>query len=291
MDVHFRNIGLVGRTDLEEVLENILQIAEYLTQKGCHVIFESSLAGALNVSRWQVSSLKAMGEVSDLVIVVGGDGTLLGASRALSYAKTPVVGVNRGQLGFLTDILPGQMEQQLDQILSGQFQIEKRFLLNCMIKRGGKPYANELAFNDVVLHSSEAVQMIEFELFIEGDFVYQQRSDGLIICSPTGSTAYALSAGGPIMHPSLDAITLVPMFPHTLSSRPIVVNANSEIKIVVGTCKNTPPQISCDGQVGIQLAVGDVIYVAKRSHQLTLLHPLSHNFYEACRSKLGWAVQ
>ena len=289
MDLSFRNIGLMGRTDLPEVLDNLQQIAEYLTQVGCHVILESSLAEALHTSQWQVSSVKLLGEASDLIVVVGGDGTLLGASRVLSLGDTPVVGVNRGQLGFLTDILPDQFEAQLKQILTGQYQIERRFLLGCRIKRDRTPVASELAFNDVVLHSSAAVQMIEFELYIDGEYVYTQRSDGVIVSSPTGSTAYALSAGGSIMHPSLDAIAIVPMFPHTLSSRPIVVNANSEIKMIIGPSKDTPPQISCDGQAGIQLEVGDVVYVSKHTRWLHLLHPTSHNFYEACRSKLGWS--
>ncbi len=289
MELSFRNIGLMGRTDLPEVLDNLRQIAEFLSRAGCHVILESSLAEALSATQWQVSSVKLLGEASDLIIVVGGDGTLLGASRLLTLGDTPVVGVNRGQLGFLTDILPDQMEAQLKQILAGQYQIERRFLLGCRIKRDRTPVASELALNDVVLHSSAAVQMIEFDLYIDGEYVYTQRSDGVIVSSPTGSTAYALSAGGSIMHPSLDAIAIVPMFPHTLSSRPIVVNANSEIKMIIGPCKDTPPQISCDGQAGIQLEVGDVVYVSKHTRWLHLLHPTSHNFYEACRSKLGWS--
>ena len=156
------------------------------------------------------------------------------------------------------------------------------------MKSKGRIIGQGDALNDVVIHPGKAVQMIEFELYIEGEFVYSQRSDGLIICTPTGSTAYSLSAGGSIMHPSLDAISITPMCPHTLSSRPILVNGNSEIKIVMGAYKGEFSQISCDGQEGIPVENNDVIYIRKKPQKLQLVHPLQHNFYEVCRSKLGW---
>ncbi len=292
MELNLKNVGLMGRLDDISILSTVQQIAIFLSSKGLNVILESSLAEKFEPqyqAQWQVSRLKMMGEVCDLVIIIGGDGCFLGAARALSQHKTPVIGVNRGKLGFLTDILPQQVESQLTAILAGDYTIESRFLLECQVKRAGSPVGNGSALNDVVLHPARVVQMIEFELYIEGKFVYTQRSDGLIITTPTGSTAYALSGGGPIMHPSLDAIALVPMFPHTLSSRPLVVPANSEIKLIIGASKLTAPQISCDGQRGIQLEVGDVVYVNKKSHKLNVLHPLQHNFYAVCRSKLGWS--
>lgn len=289
MEAAFRNIGLIGRSEDDRVLVVVASLVQFLCEKGVNIILEPLLAEKLNVTEHQEARIQTMGEICDLVIVVGGDGSLLGAGRVLAKYGTPVVGINRGQLGFLTDILPQQMALQLNQILAGFFRIESRFLLNCWVNRDDQPIARGVALNDVVLHPSEAVRMIEFELYIEGQFVYALRSDGLIIATPTGSTAYALSGGGPIMHPSLEAICLVPMFPHTLSSRPIVVSANSEIKIVVGTSRGLAPKVSYDGQPGVQLAEGDSIYIVKKSHKLKLLHPLDHDFYEACRSKLGWS--
>lgn len=292
MELNLKNVGLMGRLDDISILSTVQQIALFLSSKGLNVILESSLAEKFEVdqqAQWQISRLKMMGEICDLVIVIGGDGCFLGVARALTQHQTPVIGVNRGKLGFLTDILPQQVEAQLTAILAGEYTIESRFLLECQVKRAGSPVGSGSALNDVVLHPARVVQMIEFELYIEGKFVYTQRSDGLIITTPTGSTAYALSGGGPIMHPSLDAIALVPMFPHTLSSRPLVVPANSEIKLIIGASKLTAPQISCDGQPGIQLEVGDVVYVNKKSHKLNVLHPMQYNFYEVCRSKLGWS--
>ena len=181
----------------------------------------------------RICSRKMIGEVSDLIIVVGGDGSLLSAARTLARFDVPVLGVNRGRLGFLTDVSPDEIEQRVGEVLDGQYRIEKRFLLDVMVKHNGEPIGTADALNDVVVNSGTSAKMIEFELYIEGEFVYRQRSDGLIVSTPTGSTAYSLSGGGPIMHPKLDAIVLVPMFPHTLSSRPIVVDGNSEIKIVI----------------------------------------------------------
>ncbi len=288
-DVHFRNIGLTGRLSGRSVSQTIEQLIQILSKQDINIVLESSIAQAFAHHTLQESSLRLLGEVVDLVIVVGGDGCLLGTARALAKYDTPVVGVNRGRLGFLTDVLPQQLEQRLAEILSGQFILEERFLLDCLVKRQRNRIGSGDALNDVVLHPSKVVEMLEFELFIDGQFVYAQRSDGLIVATPTGSTAYALSGGGPIMHPQLDAIVMVPMFPHTLSSRPIVVNSNSEIKIIMGQIKQAPPHISCDGQEGIQLAAEDVIYIRKKPHKLRLLHPKEHTFYEACRSKLGWS--
>jgi len=166
--------------------------------------------------------------------------------------------------------------------------METRFLLETSVTRQGALIGGDDALNDVVIHPGRFVRMIEFELYIDGQFVYSQRSDGLIISTPTGSTAYALSGGGPIMHPKLDAIVIVPMNPHTLSSRPIVVDGNSEIKILVGEHNSAYPHVTCDGQNHVVTNPGDEIHIHKKPHKLHLIHPINHNFYESCRSKLGW---
>ncbi|MGB1271755.1 MAG: NAD(+) kinase, partial [Endozoicomonas sp.] len=191
----------------------------------------------------------------------------------------------------LTDVSPDELEDQLSEVLEGRYLAESRFLLEACVRRKGKVIGQGDALNDVVLHPGESTRIIEFELYIDGQFVYQQRADGLIIATPTGSTAYALSGGGPIMHPRLDAIVLVPMYPHMLTNRPLVVDGESELKLVIREENTIYPQVSCDGQIHITSSPGDEITIHKKADRLKLLHPLNHNFYESCRSKLRWNDQ
>lgn len=284
----FKNIGVIGRLGSVQVVETLKRLKQFLLSSHLHVILEEPLAQLLPGHGLQVYDREMMGEACDLVIVVGGDGSMLGAARALARHDVPVLGVNRGSLGFLTDIQPDNLEEQIGEVLEGKYIVESRFLLEMTIKREGEVMGCAGALNEVVLHPGKATRMIEFELFIEGQFVYSQRSDGLIVATPTGSTAYALSGGGPIMHPRLDALVLVPMFPHALSSRPIVIDGNSELKIVIGRNNPTYPQLSCDGQVHVTAAPGDTVTVHKKPYKLRLIHPLSHNYYDVCRTKLGW---
>jgi len=285
----FRTIGLIGRQGSDLVADSLHQLIELLDNQGMTIIIDESTASILPDDSHQKSSRKMMGEICDLIIVVGGDGCLLGAARDFARSRVPLLGINRGRLGFLTDISPKDIAERVTEVLNGQCLMEERFLLEAEVKRDGQPVGESSALNDVVFHAGSSVTMLEFELFIEGQFVYCQRSDGLIISTPTGSTAYALSGGGPIMHPKLDAIVLVPMFPHTLSSRPLVVDGNSEIKIVVSENNECQPRLSADAQGDISVEPGDVIYVRKKSHKMKLLHPMNHSFYESCRSKLGWS--
>lgn len=287
----FRHIGLIGRKEANsQVLETIERLIDYLLSCGVIVVLEDSIAQQVSRPNLQVANRKVMSEICDLAIVVGGDGSMLGAARAFASKGVPVLGVNRGNLGFLTDILPSQIETKVGEVLAGKYTQENRFLLDAIHTRGGEPIGQADALNDVVISSGETAKMIEFDLYIEGNFVYRQRSDGLIISSPTGSTAYSLSAGGPIMHPNLDAIVLVPMLPHSLSSRPIVVDGNSEVKLIIGKKNQISPHITCDGQSRMVAAPGDTIYVQKKPRKLKMIHPLEHSFYEACRDKLGWSL-
>ncbi|MET4025086.1 NAD+ kinase [Marinobacter sp. MBR-99] len=287
----FRNIGIVGRMGSVKVVESLRQLKQYLTANNYHVIIEEDTSTMIPGHGLQVASKKLLGEICDLVIVVGGDGSLLGAARELAKSKIPILGVNRGRLGFLTDISPSDLEERLAQVLAGDYIEESRFLLDGHVERNGQPLGYGSALNDVVLHPGKSTRMIGFDLYIDGHFVYSQRSDGLIVATPTGSTAYSLSAGGPIMHPKLDAVVLVPMFPHTLSSRPIVVDGKSEIKLVIGETNETYPQVSFDGQMNIACAPGDIIRITKKPFKIRLIHPTDHNFYATCRDKLGWASE
>ncbi|SEK44179.1 NAD+ kinase [Atopomonas hussainii] len=284
----FRNIGIIGRLGSSQVIETVRRLKKFLSSRGIAIMLDEPIAELLPGHGMQVCSKKMMGEICDLVIVVGGDGSLLGAARALARYKVPVLGVNRGSLGFLTDIRPDQLEEKVAEVLDGQYTVESRFLLECVVRRGETPIGQADALNDIILHPGKSTRMIEFELFIEGQFVCSQKADGLIVATPTGSTAYALSAGGPIMHPKLDAMVVVPMYPHTLSSRPMVVDGNSELKIVVSHDMSIYPQVSCDGQNHVTCAPGDTITIYKKAQKLRLIHPLDHNFYEVCRTKLGW---
>ncbi|MAZ87860.1 MAG: NAD(+) kinase [Cellvibrionaceae bacterium] len=284
----FSRIGLVGRPGSDRALLSLKRLIRYLQSRGVDVVLEEETSNALPGHTLEVSNNETLGKTSDLVIVVGGDGSLLGAARSLSKYNVPLLGVNRGRLGFLTDITPDDIEAKVDEVLSGKYMMETRFLLDSSVIRKGALIGGGDALNDVVIHPGRFIRMIEFELYIDGQFVYSQRSDGLIISTPTGSTAYALSGGGPIMHPKLDAIVIVPMNPHTLSSRPIVVDGNSEIKILVGEQNSAYPHVTCDGQNHVVTNPGDEIHIHKKPHKLHLIHPLNHNFYETCRTKLGW---
>ncbi len=231
-----------------------------------------------------------IGDQVDLVIAVGGDGNMLGAARELAPHGVPLLGINRGRLGFLADVSPVEIELRLDEVLSGQHQIEEHFLLEGEITEGSNVQLSS-ALNEIIVHSAAMARMIEINLFIDDVFVYSQFSDGLIISSPTGSTAYALSAGGPIMHPSLDAMVLIPMFPHSLNSRPLVVPGGSELRIELGARYGGDAKVSFDSQMEFQMTPGESVRIRKMNDKLKLIHPPGHSFYGVCRSKLDWAIR
>lgn len=285
---HFKRIALVANIQLPEIVDSLNRLSCFLEQRGYEVLLESKTAELIGSSSLPIFNCEDKNLQLDLVIVVGGDGSMLSAGRSMSEHNAPLVGVNRGRLGFLTDILPDEMEEQLSRVLAGDYIVSNRFLLEVDLFRNGKKISSGEALNDVVLHPGKSVRMMEFELYIDGQLVYTQRSDGLIVSTPTGSTAYALSGGGPIMHPNLDAIVLVPMNPHTLSSRPIVVGGNSNIEIRVGSRNELDPMVTCDGQNDLQPDPGDIVRIHKKAKPLQLIHQVEHNFYETCRTKLGW---
>ncbi len=235
-----------------------------------------------------VMSRHDMGEQCDLVIVLGGDGTLLSAARSLAKFDVPVVGVNLGTLGFLTDIPAPQVTERLSEILDGKYIADERMFLHVSIMRDGEEINESIAFNDVVVHKWEEARMLEFETVIDGLYVNRQRSDGLIISTPTGSTAYALSGGGPIVQPSLNAFVLVPICPHTLSQRPLVIDGNSKVELTISTSGHARAQVTCDGQINLGVMAGDKISISRLDASITLIHPEDYNYYEILRAKLHW---
>ena len=220
---------------------------------------------------------------ADLVIAIGGDGTLLSCARKFGKEGLPILGINLGNLGFLNDIAPDDLTNSLLDILQGRYILEKRFFLNSTINKQKK---DEIALNEIVIHSGSIAQLIEYEVFVDDVFVYRQKADGLIINTPTGSTAYALSGNGPIIHPSVSAICLLPMFPHSLNTRPLLIHETASIKVIT---KNKS-FISYDSHITTNLKTGDEILISKTDKELNLVHPLKHNFYNACRTKLGWSL-
>ncbi|MEH6589553.1 MAG: NAD(+) kinase [Halioglobus sp.] len=289
MHTPFKIVGLVGRSQQNGLKDVLAQLLTLLQARGLEVILESRLGELVPEFNPRLATIDEIGQEVDLVIVVGGDGSLLSAARTLARYDAPVLGVNRGRLGFLTDISPDEIANQVPAVLEGHYERESRFLLRAQVRRKGEVVGQAVALNDVVVNSGTSAQMIELELSINDTFVYRQRADGLIIATPTGSTAYSLSGGGPIMHPTLDAVVLVPMYPHALSSRPIVVDGNSEIRIDVLDHNRIHPPVVCDGQENMTARPGDSVHITKEPHRLTLLHPDGHSFYASCRDKLRWS--
>ena len=291
MSLHFKHIGLLGSHNNPLVAETLFKTAELLKHWHCSVFIEQNSAKTLPAHAYSTVSLENMSQQCDLIIAVGGDGNLLNAARYFSMHDIPVLGINRGQLGFLTDISPDALEAMLKPILQGEYEEGKRMLLEGSIVRAGKVVETGNALNDIVLFPGEIAQLIEFELRIDGRFVYSQRSDGLIISTPTGSTAYSLSAGGPIIQPGLNALVLVPKFPHTLTSRPLVIGADSVIQLDLAEYNKVPAKLSLDGQRHFDLAVGDTVEIKKQAKPLRLIHPKGYDYFRVLRKKLQWGTQ
>jgi NAD+ kinase len=287
----FQIVGLIGKQAHQGANMSLKALIVYLKKKGCKVLVEQNTANELDTNGFEAASLESIGEQADLAIVVGGDGNMLGAARVLAKHNVAVVGINRGNLGFLTDINPDDFENQLDTIFTGNCQTEQRFLLEVEVYREGVLQSTDSAVNEVVLHHAKVAHMMEFEVYLDDHFVYSQRSDGLIVATPTGSTAYSLSGGGPILTPNLDALTLVPMFPHTLSSRPIVVDANSIVKMKVSRENRDSLQVSCDSHIVLSVLPGDEIIIHKNPAKLSLIHPANYNYFNVLRTKLNWGTK
>jgi len=284
----FSKIGIIGKPGDPRVASTLNTLAAHFTSHGLQLVAESRTHELLPEGMAGASPLESLGEQCDLVIVVGGDGTFLGAARTLAASGVPLLGVNLGRLGFLVDISPDALLDTVDRIFAGDFDEEYRFLLSARIGPTAEHGAPSRALNDVVLHKWNTPRMVEFETYIDGRFVNAQRSDGLIVSTPTGSTAYALSGGGPLMDPALNAMLVVPICPHTLSNRPIVVSGDSRIEIRLCGEDHNHVRIACDGQSDHVIGAGENLYIQKSAHPVRLLHPKGHDHYKILRAKLGW---
>jgi len=284
----FRTIGLWAKQQDERVAGLLPQLLAPLAAAGCTVLAEPDAAALLPEAGLPTRARAELGAACDLVLVVGGDGTMLTAARSLAPHGVPLVGVNAGRLGFLTDLPADTAVRHLEQILAGDYQAEQRFLLTMQVLRQGKAHAEGLALNDVVVQKWDGGRMIEFESRVNDVFVCAHRADGIVIATPTGSTAYALSSGGPIVHPDLAALTLVPICPHTLSDRPVVVDGSAEIDIVLQAGRGLQAHVSCDGQASVPLENGDRVRISRAAQAITLLHPRDYDYFAILRNKLHW---
>jgi len=288
MKNEFTNIGLIGKYGDPSVEVTLLSLSHFLKKRGCNVTIDQETAETLRDKKVESATLHEIGSGSDLVVTVGGDGTLLNAVRNLIDYKCPILGINLGRLGFLVDVSPYEMTQRMGEILDGKFEEEHRIMLTARIEHADGTFTESDAFNDVVVHKWEMARMIETETYINGRWLNSMRSDGLIISTPTGSTAYALSGGGPILEPDMDAIILVPICPHSMSYRPIVIDGDSEIEVIVRENTNSKVQISCDGQINLPVEDGDKIHIFKKKAIVRIIHPCKHDYFEILRAKLHW---
>lgn len=283
-------IAIIGKPRDQKAIQTHVDLYIWLSEQGYTVLIDDRLSAILtDIPSDNFASIVDVGSRADLAIVVGGDGNMLGAARVLSRFNIKVIGVNRGNLGFLTDLDPENFKEALSEVLAGNYIEEQRFLLEAEIHRHGQVKSKNAALNEVVLHPGQVAHMIEFEVYIDNIFSFSQRSDGLIVSTPTGSTAYSLSGGGPILSPSLNAISLVPMFPHTLSCRPIVVDSNKHIKLIIPPDNFGMQEISCDGQVSLPVSPGDEVHIFRSPNTLHLIHPEHYSYYHVLREKLGWS--
>ena len=287
---NFRTVGLIGKHGDPRVAQTLEQLVAFLAGVRAEILFDAESAAALPSFGLPVVDRQTLGTRSDLVIVVAGDGTFLNAARSLVDLDVPLLGVNLGRLGFLADVMPAEMTERLTAIFAGRYDEERRILLEARVCRDGEDVFLGSALNEVVAHKWHIARLIQFETYINGHLVNTQRSDGLIVATPTGSTAYSLSGGGPILHPGLDAVVLVPICPHTLSSRPLVVAADSEFEIRMIAGGDEPEaQLTCDGQTTLELGPTDRIFIRQKEHRLRLVHPEGHDYFATLRAKLHWA--
>ena len=286
MKHRFNRVALVSRPQTESVGDSVREIAAFLRERNVSVLLEKRSAEALGATGIECASLERIGHEADLAIAIGGDGTMLGAARALAPHEVPLVGINHGRLGFITDIGLDSWRQALSSILEGHYASEERTLLTARVVRDHEVVWTELALNDVVVNRSSRSGMIELQVHVDDLYMYSQRADGLIVATPTGSTAYALSANGPILHPQIKGIVLVPVAPQSLSNRPITLP--DDVVITIRVVEGREPRVAGDMQVFSDLQVGDDIIVQRAAFTTHFLHPPGYSYFATLRGKLNW---
>jgi NAD+ kinase len=288
MVMKFKKIAIIGKypslQESKDIHNQLIQLINHLNKKSVDLIIEEKTQKQIKLNDFKSLPLNDIGKKVDLAIVVGGDGTMLGVSRTLVDSQIPLIGINQGRFGFLADLNIDSMFSGIDNILEGIYIQDDRMLIETKIIRNKKIIHEAFSLNDIVIRSG--LRLIELEVMIDGKFVHTQRSDGLIISTPTGTTAYALSAGGPIIHPNLDAITIVPISPHTLSNRPIAISGNSEVLVKIVNMDEA--YASIDGQIQIPLDKEDEIKIKKAKQSISILHPKDYCYFEMLRNKLNW---
>jgi NAD+ kinase len=288
MVMKFKKIAIIGKypsaEENKDIHNQLIQLITHLSQKNIELVIEEKTQKQIKLNKFKFLPLSEIGRQVDIAIVVGGDGTMLGVARTLIDTGIPLIGINQGRFGFLADLNIDSMFTSIDNILDGIYIQDNRMLIETTVERNNKTIYESFALNDIVIRSG--LRLIELEVIIDGRFVHKQRSDGLIVSTPTGTTAYALSAGGPILHPNLDAITIVPVSPHTLSNRPIAVSGDSAILIKIVNMDEA--YASIDGQIQIPLDKKDTIRIKKAKQSISILHPKDYCYFEMLRNKLNW---
>ncbi len=287
MRLKFNTIGLVVRQDIHSHLETVKLITSVLGKYADVPVH--CLDSDFTHENFPTLSIEELVDRSDLVISLGGDGTLLSAARALVDKGTPLVGINLGRLGFLADVSVKDFEQHMIEVIAGNYTIENRFYIEGEIEKPNHAVSSNIALNDIILHSHESLSMIEYELYSDGNLIHKQRADGVIVSTPTGSTAYALSGGGPIMHPSLETLAIVPICPHTLSNRPIVLPANQEIELRLGQAESIA-KVNYDGHSTVIVSTEDRLRIKRSVKTIALLHPENYDYFQILRVKLYWST-
>ncbi len=285
----FNRVALVRNVKIDPG-DMLVRLSAFLQQKNCTVLPEKSCLGALGETTDPLYRFEELRD-ADLAIVIGGDGTLLNAARNLAPYGVPIVGINTGRLGFLVDVSPEDLLGTLQEILQGNYITEQRLMLKAEVLREDNLIAEQMAFNDVVVNNQYQARMIEFNMLADDRYINHERADGIVVATPTGSTAYALSSGGPILHPSLEAIALVPICPHTLNHRPLVIDASVTITIAIDQECTVDAQVSFDGQANCKLQAGDRVRIRRSETRAKLLHPQGYEFFDILRAKLRWGKQ
>jgi NAD+ kinase len=286
MKSQFRHVALIGKYHAQGSRSALEEIANFLHSQGCEVTLERDTASNTGLSQYPVLDVDGIGAHCDLALVVGGDGTMLGIGRQLAQFGVPMVGINQGRLGFITDIAFEDLQTALEPMLRGEFEEDRRWMMQAKVVRDGRCVFNATAMNDVVVNRGATAGMVELRVEVDGRFVANQRADGLIIASPTGSTAYALSAGGPLIHPSIAGWVMVPIAPHTLSNRPIVLSDAGEITVEIVAGRDASANF--DMQSLASLLHGDRISVRRSEFQMCFLHPKGWSYFDTLRKKLHW---